>query len=378
MRFKTNALRLGALFLLLNFISFWLHQSRRLSLSINEPTVLESILQASTETLSKKTGSDHQKNWDESISTPLKSQEPSVLRVQAASSPTTIDDNSFDLESFQEDTTVIAMISFGNATRQNHVQRCLRSIRARGQWKGRVVVLTDAPQNYQDLVLQDPLLQILTPREQDWQEMPVLPSEKLKYKRFKTFLIDYMAEDPRLHNVGHILYLDVDVIVGKPISPWIKETWKRTWSKSSYEPREMSFMYMFGDMNGGKTAHSGVILLHSKLSNGCLHTWRKKLDKVGMTKKSRDQYMLRMMRREGPEKTGCAITTWTKTDKDLLFPMPNDFEQRTVAQFVHITNTYHAGQTDAQTQRAYLEEVLNLTDKERQDPNSLAIVPDGF
>ena len=367
MKFKaTIALGLATLFMVLNLISQSFQHTRRLSSSIDIVMVLESILKPfPSETLSSKEAYS-----DTSIIT------SSLLRAQASATiSSTTDDNSFDLDEFNEETTVIAMISFGNATQQNHVQRCLRSIRARGKWKGRVVILTDAPDNYQKLIHQDPLVHILTPREKVWREIPLFPSEKLKYKRFKTFLIDYMAEDPRLQDVGHILYLDVDVILGKPIVPWMKETWKRLWNKRRYDAHEMSFMYMFRTGNGGKTAHSGVMLLHSQLSNGCLHTWRNKLDKDGMTK-SRDQYMLRMMRRQGPAKTGCAITTWSKTD--LLFPMPRDFSQRTMAQFVHITNTYHAGQTDARVQKEYLEHVLDLTDQERQDPHSLAIVPDGF
>ena len=336
----------------------------------DETTVLESILQLS-KTLSNPAFEDDSYDDDDEAA-PSAGMVSSSFRDEAPS----VTDALFDIEEFNEDTTVIAMISFGNATMQNHVQRCLRSVRARGQWNGRVVIITDSPQNYRDLVSKDPLVYLITPPRKDWEEMPSFPSEKLKFKRFKTFLIDYMTADSRLQDAGHILYLDVDVIVGKPVVPWMKNMWTIGYQRRSARKRkDMSFLYMFGTGNGGKTAHSGVMLLHTKLSNGCLMTWRKYLDRLGLTN-SRDQYALRMMRKKSSAQTGCAVMTWNK--KELIFPLPKDFVKRNFAQFVHITNTYHAGQTDAHTQKEYLEEILNLTDEERQDPSSLAIIPSGF
>lgn len=272
-------------------------------------------------------------------------------------------------------TTVLAMISFGNATRQNHVQRCIRSARARGQWKGRIVVVTDAPQRYDNLVQNDALVHVLVPRAQDWQDLPPFHDIKIKYKRFKTRLIDYVLADARLNNVKIILYMDVDIVVGKPILPWLQTKWQKSRQERQRSPADMSITYMFATGNGGKAAHSGVILLHTALSNGCMTTWRRKLDARRLTV-HRDQQMLRFMRNAGAQKTKCRITLWPK--KELIFPLQKDFEQRRFAQFVHITNTFHAGQTNALLQQAFLEDALNLTRQERQNVNSLAIVPEQF
>lgn len=280
-----------------------------------------------------------------------------------------------DVEQFNADTTVIAMISFGNATKQNHVQRCVRSVRARGEWKGRIVIVTDSPQNYAALVAQDPLVHLITPRREDWQDLPKYTVVKLKFKRFKTLLIDYMMADPSLQDVGMILYTDVDIVVCKPIVPWIKRRWEEGRQVRLQSPPELSFAYMYDTGNGGKAAHSGVILLHSKLSNGCLKTWRERMD-AGRLKLKRDQFVLRHMRKDGPKVTGCRIPVWPR--KELIFPLQKDFEKRRFEQFVHITNTFHAGQTDALIQKAFLEDALDLTETERNDPNSLAIVPEGF
>lgn len=361
-RLRDATLGFATLFLVSHFTSQSLQEtSRGLSVVHDEMTILESILQLSAP-MARTPASDEAVPFENLVSPPSRTKD----------TPT---DVPVDIENFDENTTVLAMISFGNATKQNHVQRAIRSARARGEWNGRVVVITDASHNYHDLVNEDPLVHLITPRQQDWENTPSYRSEKLKFKRFKTFLIDYITADPKLRDVAHILYLDVDIIVGKPIVSWMKDRWSRGRKRRLRASKDTSSIYMFGTGNGGRTAHSGVILLHTKLSNGCLKKWREKMDRRGMTV-SRDQFMLRMMKREGAAKTGCAITTWTKTE--LVFPLQKDFIERRFAQFVHITNTYHAGQTDARIQKEYLEEALNLTDHERRDPNSLANIPDGF
>lgn len=288
------------------------------------------------------------------------------------SSPNDGDDTLLDV-----DKTVLAMIVFGNATKQNHVQRCIRSARTRGEWKGRIVILTDSKEAYSDLVRDDPLIHLLHPQKEDTlEELPEFRAEKMKFKRFKTLLIDYMSEETALQDVEYTLYLDIDIVVCQPIAPWLRQKWtegldKRRAAKAS----NVSIMWMF-DTGFGKAAHSGVILLHTRLSRWCLQHWREIMDRQRM-KIGRDQKLIRNIRRRGEEVTKCKVSVWPKNE-DLLFPMQADFENRRYVQFVHITNTFHAAHTDAQTQQAFLEDALNLTVEERQRPNSLAIVPEGF
>ena len=278
-------------------------------------------------------------------------------------------------QEFNANTTVLAMIAFGNATRQNHVQRCVRSARARGQWTGRILIVTDSPQSYASLVEHDPLIHLITPHREDWEDLPFFQEIKAKFKRFKTRLIDYTLADARLQDVGLILYMDVDIVVCKPIAPWLKKKWDEGREQRMITPADMSITYMFETGNGGKAAHSGVILMHTALSNGCLKTWREKMDQSRLTIR-RDQNILRMMRKVGGQTTKCRIELWPR--RELIFPMPKDFFNRRFKQFVHITNTFHAGQTDVLLQKKFLEDALNLTAEERQDPNSLAIVPERF
>ncbi|KAL3909513.1 MAG: hypothetical protein SGILL_008060 [Bacillariaceae sp.] len=287
------------------------------------------------------------------------------------------------------------MISLGNATQQNHVQRCIRSIRTRGEWKGRIVIITDQPQAYAELRADDPLTTCIRPHREDWEDLPPYKDIKLKYKRFKTLLIDYISGFGRYNDndsaaaavatmdttfanpfkdVTKILYLDVDIVVCKPLLPWIQWRWKEGFQKRQDLASGLSVVYMFKEgPNTGKVAHGGLILQDIKLSKGCMEEWRRRMDE---RRSGRDQALIREMMRNGSKKTGCKIHAWER--KELIFPFPEDFKRMRMKQFVHITNTHHAALTDASMQKKFLEEALNLTPDERQDPNSLAIVPAGF
>jgi hypothetical protein len=272
---------------------------------------------------------------------------------------------------------VIAMVSFGNATTSTHVQRLVRSIRARGEWRQWVVIVTDNPSAYDSLVSQDPMIHIIEPRPQDY-DPRLLPYDetKLKYKRFKTLLIEYVQNDPifTIDDVSHILYMDVDIVVCKPLFPWIQDKWIEGANKRKEADPEWSIVYMFEEGgNSGRVAHGGLILQHVTLSEGCMVEWRKRMDE---TRTGRDQALLRAIIKEGEIETKCRIHRWKR--KELIFPYTDYFESMKMEQFVHITNTHHSIRTDKMIQQLFLEKALNLTDEEKHDPHSLAIVPDNF
>ena len=91
----------------------------------------------------------------------------------------------------------------------------------------------------------------------------------------------------------------------------------------------------------------------------------------------RDQWLVRKMRK-APEKMKCRITAWWPHSTDLIFPEPHDLEQKSFPQFMHITNTYRAKWIDSGLQKAFLEDALRLSDEERHDQASLAVVPENF
>ena len=282
----------------------------------------------------------------------------------------------FDDE-FQPDKLVLAMIALGNATRGTHVQRVIRSARARGEWKGRIAVITDDAQAYSDVVKEDPSVYLILPRREDWQDMPEFDHEKMKMKRFKTLLMEYILDDTRMRDAEHVLYLDIDIILTKPVVPWLQNKWNEGRTARITQQLDLSTMYMFSEGPGkGMAAHSGLILLHKHLSQGCLQKWRELME-VYRHKAPRDQWLVRKMRKN-PVKMQCKIRTWPLHPQDILFPEPKDLEKRAYPQFVHMTNTYRAKWIDANLQKTYYEDALLLTEEEKNDPNSLAIVPQNF
>jgi hypothetical protein len=228
------------------------------------------------------------------------------------------------------------------------------------------------------------MIYVIQPRKEDYDPILLPYTEvKLKYKRFKTLLIDYIQQDEEFRNrymdsssvgITHILYLDVDIVVCKPIFPWIQQKWIEDAKERQEANPEWSIVYMFDEGPGtGKVAHGGLILQHVRLSYGCMKEWRRQMDE---TRQGRDQALLRAMIKTGPTKIKCLIHRWKR--KELVFPYTEYFKSLQMDQFVHITNTHHSQMTEKNVQQAFLEKALNLTEEEIQNPNSLAIVPDNF
>ena len=113
-----------------------------------------------------------------------------------------------------DDQRAIFLISMGRqAAESKIVERFLMSTRRRGSWKGHVVLLTDAPHDrYRHLQHQDDHFIVMHPRPEhfNWNTKKDMP-----YKRFKTYVLDYIDSEPRLDSVRLVYYLDVDIIVGK-------------------------------------------------------------------------------------------------------------------------------------------------------------------
>jgi hypothetical protein len=97
----------------------------------------------------------------------------------------------------------IFLLSMGQeAAASTIVERSLLSIRRRGAYLGPVIVLTDSPvARYRSLTSVDPNFIVLQPRPQDWRwdlrdDMP--------YKRFKTYILEYLDRDARLTFVERV------------------------------------------------------------------------------------------------------------------------------------------------------------------------------
>jgi hypothetical protein len=118
----------------------------------------------------------------------------------------------------------IFLISMGQAAATGKiVERCLLSIRRRGNWNGYVVLMTDAPpERYLPSETQDEHFIVMHPRPQDFKwgnEINDVP-----YKRFKMMQLKYLDLDPRLSNIELVYYLDIDIVVGAPLVKFFNYT----------------------------------------------------------------------------------------------------------------------------------------------------------
>jgi len=122
----------------------------------------------------------------------------------------------------------IAMISMGNALNTVHVQRCITSIRSNGRFDGPIYVITDRDDSpYHDFATTQTNVRVLLPPESSWNRS--LQVEELRYKRFKTLILDLIKEEIRRQSssstttttpVQTIVYCDVDLLVGEDLKPF--------------------------------------------------------------------------------------------------------------------------------------------------------------
>ena len=302
------------------------------------------------------------------------------------SSSTKIDDNNDSNEgkvaTIPREKDAVALIAFGNATQTRLVERCVRSVRSRGNWTSWIVILTDQLGRYDELQAMDDRVIVLLPRHDDMEDIPDSKFKlvKMKYKRFKMLLPSYFDMDSRLSPAQRILYLDIDNVVCQPILPWMDKEWKKSeslrmelWNQHN-QKNQTSYIQMFEESRAARVAHSGVILMHRQESRGCLDHWKMRLDQWPR-RYTRDQAILREMMKAGYEITNCQILVWKRHErksKNLIFPIEKDFVKRNYVRFLHITNTYWASQTSADIQEAFLEDALLLTPAERNSNESLA------
>ncbi len=103
----------------------------------------------------------------------------------------------------------------------------------------------------------------------------------MKYKRFKTLLLDYVDTVPELDSVKFVYYMDIDMLMGAPFYDLIDglNTEYGIETPDIDEEATSSKLYFFRDPNS-KTfyVNSGFMILHRHNSQRCLELWRKEMD----------------------------------------------------------------------------------------------------
>jgi len=131
--------------------------------------------------------------------------------------------------------TAISLISMGRLVNTFLVERCIRSIRRRGQFTGTIMVFTDSIgyKQYQDSIRSwDNRTIIIQGYEDDMNPRDENNDGQLKkyaqktmiFKRFKTLHSKYIADYPELlGSIRYVMYVDTDNIIGSRLDIFFKD-----------------------------------------------------------------------------------------------------------------------------------------------------------
>jgi hypothetical protein len=185
------------------------------------------------------------------------------------------------------------------------------------------------------------------------------------------------VEDPSIHR---LLYLDIDVIVGKPL-PDFFDDYEESLSKANHNS---SFVSLFVSPERKRqdpdtyVAHTGIMVLDRQHSPSCLLAWQRLFDKKPKVKW--DQTLLaRMVQNAGiinGTTSGCRIHA-LDIDRHLLFPEERDLKARTLQTFIHMTRK-RAERMDDTLQEDYLATVLKLDDTTERTTEAVAAMIQTF
>jgi len=318
------------------------------------------------------------------------------------------EDEEGDLGQFSvhDNDRAIYLISMGEKAEDiSLIQRCLISIRRKGKWRGYVIVLTNVKyqQMYQDklgtidsyLYGDDSHIVVLHPTMEHLQDtLANAKRDSMKIKRFKTRALDVLDQDSRLADVEMLIYLDIDIVVGRDINSFLNYARKRYNYGATYDHEQHndvgnssssnsvtkvgvdekeSRIYLFEDMN--MPLHGGITLVERGSSEYCLEKWRSEQDKN--PKQAYDQVaLLHIWNQNQSGDTKCRVVQMKRTKKNLVFPTEGKMRTlmetgRSYPTFVHVTNNQRAGKIPDDVQNEFYSKVLELTDQERNSISSL-------
>jgi hypothetical protein len=282
-------------------------------------------------------------------------------------------------------TRAMFLLSMGkDAAQSTIVERCLISMRRRGNFMGLVILLTDAPTaRYQTLERYDPHFVVLHPLPEDWRWDL---SKDMPYKRFKTYILDYLELDSRLKPVQLVYYLDIDIVIGRPLQTMFEDL-ERTYNvrpvtnnndqfgqqQQEYHLRESSRMSFFKGNWPWRPLQGGQFILERHNSNYCLKRWRYWIDAYPQDDK--DQSALTRLLQEEKDCQARSNCTFSPCHLNIMEQYPHlQFVNETTMieltrtgdfpTLVHIKNTEHADWIPDSVQDPFFQQILYLTPAE--------------
>lgn len=263
----------------------------------------------------------------------------------------------------------IAMIAVGDLLASTTiVMRSVQSIRRRGLFCGPILILSDHADSshFEALTRTDPLVHPIAVESRKG-EMPK--------KRYKTELLDILDADERYDGITYLLYVDVDILFGEPLAPFVGYVHGMTtlMSQPSRADQVQSYMFMFEEQGfgleraraleeGNTLFHGGVMVVHRQRSRDCLAVWQMLFDDRERFPK-RDQAALYYMLYDSEElKQRCTVVQMDHRPF-LLMPTSNIMQAGDSSVFVHVTNGRRSKQIDDVLQADYYRCVM-MVDEE--------------
>jgi hypothetical protein len=263
-----------------------------------------------------------------------------------------------------ESKRAIFLLSMGqDAAESTIVERSLLSIRRRGAFVGPVIVLTDAPAaRYHALAIKDPNFVPLNPLSQDWRRNL---TQDMPYKRFKTYILEYLELDDRLKSVELVYYLDIDIVVGRPIQQWFDHVESTFAPEGNKYPSSLIFFkgnYPWRPLQGGQ------FLVQRKSSQECLERWRFHID--AHPEDPKDQSALTRILEEQQNTTQPHICHLVIMPQHPYLQFINETVIKDLVRtqkyptLMHIKNTEHADWIPDRLQRRFFQQLLMLDSRE--------------
>jgi len=259
----------------------------------------------------------------------------------------------------------IALISFGEmAAEGTLLERCILSIRRRGEFDGKVVVITDAPKERYDGQFDENVF-VLRAKEEDIL-YNYFDSPRMKYKRFKTLLIDYISDVPGLDDIEFIYYMDIDSMFGSSFAELARDLDEKYGTESGTQP--LPTIYMFrGTQTSKFPLNSGFIVMNRFSSKPCLDKWREEMDQHPDA--YFDQSILNKVLNIKYDDRACYMfpmnhakyVTYPESDRKLRAYL----NLGKFSPMIHIFNSCYASQISEEITEEFVANVLQLTEEEK-------------
>lgn len=280
------------------------------------------------------------------------------------------------------ETHAIFLISFGEEAAESYlVERCVLSLRRRGNWTGNIVLLTDAPLGrYEQHWKEMNNVTVMHPKEEhfngaDGKQLKFnRQTRPLKVKRFKTFVLDYIEMDKKLSNIKTIYYIDIDIIAGGDLHSLFRGVDSKHQMDDEHRERGggLSALQFFTPISSDYPFQSGTFVVNRHSSKCCLELWRREIENnIAIGSDGMDQAALRTLYNqiEAGNETTCMLK---RIDNEgfLSFPRPRNFDiisqSTSYTTLIHLSNSKFAKWIDEEDQNTFLYTVLQLSEEERQ------------